>query len=57
MAVWEKASLDTDTSPGSKVHVNPAGSVFIKILSPKFRLNDVSGDYGVICFGMKLYVP
>lgn len=57
MAVWETATLDSGSTAGEKVHVDVAGVVLIRILSPKFRATDGGGDYGIVGFGMQIVLP
>lgn len=57
MAVWEKASLDDGSDAGDKVHIDDSGDILVRILSPKFRLTDNDGDYGIIGFGMQIVLP
>lgn len=56
MATWERAT-SSGAVPGSRVDVTQAGNDSMIILSPKFRLNDGSGDYGVVGFGGTKVVP
>lgn len=52
MAIWEKATL-TGTAPGSRINIDGTGPDWVRVLSPKFRLNDGS-DYAIVGFGAKV---
>ena len=50
--MWEKATL-LGTSPGSRFNIDVNGTSWVRILSPKFRLNDGT-DYGYVGFGVRI---
>lgn len=52
MAIWEKATLQ-GTSPGSRINLDGTGPDWVRVLSPKFRLNDGSA-YAIVGFGVQI---
>lgn len=51
--MWENCTIESG-EPGGRVDIDPAGPDACRILSPKFRLTDGDGDYGVVGFGILL---
>jgi len=50
--MWEKATI-VSGSPGGRINLDGTGPTWVRVLSPKFRLNDGSA-YAVVGFGVRI---